>query len=306
MERIASPVRSRARPPTFMRLPLDRDPTARDLVVLGVPYDESGRCPGTRLGPDAVRSVSALAHVPGADRGPGTFDLVDCVDGGDVDLTPPDPDTDTGRGPGGVPETLYRRLSHLLTGNATVLLLGGGRSLTVAALRAVAERHGPVALLHLAADPAEDHPEDEVRCRAVQEHLVDPSAVVRIGLRGGGAPDRAGGAATLDVGRFGRLGVRGAAGVVRHRIGRRPVYVSVAVDVADPAFAPGTGTRVPGGLTSREILGVLRCVGDLCPVGFEVTGVSPPQDRSGITAALAAEIAGELIHEYARAQRIPM
>ncbi|GAA2920475.1 arginase family protein [Kitasatospora cinereorecta] len=298
MERIAPPARSRARPLTFMRLPLDQDPTARDLVVLGVPYDDSGRCPGTRLGPGAVRDVSALAHVPGGDRGPGTFDLVDCVDGGDVDLTP--------WASGAVPEVLYKRLSHLLAGNAAVLLLGGGRSLTVAALRAVAERHGPVALLHLAADPVGSHPQGDFLHQAVEEHLVDPSAVVRIGLRGAGAPGRAQGGVMLDVGRFGRLGVRGAAGVVRHRIGRRPVYVSVAVDVADPAFAPGTGTRVPGGLTSREVLGLLRCVGDLCPVGFEVMGVSPPQDRSGITAALASEIGGELIHQYARAQRIPM
>ncbi|MFF9687031.1 arginase family protein [Streptomyces sp. NPDC014623] len=296
MERIASPARSRARPPTFLRLPFERDPTARDLVVLGLPYDESGRCPGMRLGPDAVREASALAHVPGADCGPGTFDLVDCVDGGDIDLTP--------CGSGTVPEVLYTRLSRLLAGNAAVLLLGGGRSLTVAALRAVAERHGPVAFLRLAADPVGPHPQEDFLCRAIEERLVDPSAVVRIGLRG--ASGRAQGGVMLDVGRFGRLGVRGAAEVVRHRIGRRPVYVSVAVDVADPAFAPGAGTRVPGGLTSREVLGLLRCVGDLCPVGFEVMGVSPPQDLSGITAALASEIGGELIHQYARAQRIPM
>lgn len=298
MERIAQPTRSRPRPLTFMRLPLDREPSARDLVVLGVPYDESGRCPGTRLGPGAVRDVSALAHVPGADRGPGTFDLVDCVDAGDIDLTPWDS--------GSLPGVLYKRLAHLLDGNAAVLLLGGGRSLTVAALRSVAERHGPVALLHLAADPVGPHPAGDVLHQAVEERLVDPSAVVRIGLRGAGGPGRSPGGVVLDVGRFGGLGVRGAVGVVRHRIGRRPVYVSVAVDVADPAFAPGTGTRVPGGLTSREVLGLLRCVGDLCPVGFEVLGVSPPQDRSGITAALAAEIGGELIHQYARAQRIPM
>lgn len=298
VERIDQPARSRARPHTFMRLPLDRDPTARDLVVLGVPYDESGRCPGTRLGPGAVRDASAFAHVPGADRGPGTFDLVDCVDGGDLDLTP--------WISGAASDVLYKRLSHLLAGNAAVLLLGGSRSLTLAALRAVAEIHGPVALLRLAADPAGSHLHGDVLYQAVDEHLVDPSAMVRIGLRGAGDSGRAQGGVMLDVGRFGRLGVRGAAGFVRHRIGRRPVYVSVAVDVADPAFAPGTGIRVPGGLTSREVLGLLRCVGDLCPVGFEVMGVSPPQDRSGITAALASEIGGELIHQYARAQRILM
>ncbi|MER5676019.1 MULTISPECIES: arginase family protein [Streptomyces] len=298
MERIPSPARSCARTLTFMRLPLDLDPTARDLVVLGVPYDESGWFPGNRLGPGAVRSASAVAHVPGADRGPGTFDLVDCVDGGDLDLTP--------WISGAAPEVPYKRLSHLLAGNAAVLLLGGSRSLTLAALRAVAEIHGPVALLHLAADPAGAHPQGDFLYQAIDEGLVDPSVVVRIGLRGAGHSGHAQGGLMLDVGRFGRLGARGAADVVRHRIARRPVYVSVAVDVADPAFAPGTGIRVPGGLTSRELLGFLRCVGDLCPVGFEVTGMSPPQDRSGITTALASEIGGELIHQYARAQRILM
>ncbi|MEV6260728.1 arginase family protein [Streptomyces sp. NPDC051784] len=298
MELIDRPTHLGVRPRTFMRLPLDRNPTARDLVVLGVLYDESGRCPGARLGPGAVRDASASAHVDGADRGPGTFDLLDCMDGGDLDLTPWIAGT--------APDILYKRLSHLLGRNAAVLLLGGSRSLTLAALRAVAAIHGPLALLRLGADPAGSHSPDEFLARAVAERLVDPSAVVGVGVRGAAASGGAGGGLMLDVGRFGRLGVRGAAGLVRHRIGRRPVYVSVAVDVADPAFAPGTGVRVPGGLTSREVLGLLRCVGDLCPVGFEVTGVSPPQDRSGITAALASEIGGELIHQYARAQRIPM
>ncbi|MFG2112055.1 arginase family protein [Streptomyces sp. NPDC048718] len=281
-----------------MRLPLDREPAARDLVVLGVPYEESARCPGTRLGPGAVRDVSVLACAPGADRGPGTFDLVDCVDGGDVELPPGERDA--------APGLLRERLARLLAGNAAVLLLGGGRPLTVAALRAVAERHGPVALLRLAADPLGSNPRGDIVGQAVEERLVDPPAVVRIGLRGPGARGHPQGGVMLDAGGFGRLGVRGASGVVRQRIGRRPVYVSVCVDVADPAFAPGVGTRVPGGLTSREVLGLLRCVGDLSPVGFEVTGVSPPHDRSGITAGLAAEIGGELIHQYARAQRIPM
>ncbi|MGW0118733.1 arginase family protein [Streptomyces sp. NPDC003327] len=293
VECLAAPVPLHSRPTTFMGLPFDPRPAARDLVVLGMPYDESGRRPGPHPAPRAVRDVSALAHVPGADRGPGTFDLVDCVDGGDVDVTPWES--------GSVSEVLYRRLSRLLAANAAVLLLGGGRALTAAALCATAERHGPLALLHLGAGP-----EDAVR-RAVEDGLVDPSAVVRVGLGASAAPERGPGRGpglVLDADRWGALGVRGAADVVRHRVGRRPVYVSVSADLAATAPAPG------GGPTAREVLGLLRCVGDLSPVGFEVTGAAagdrPTAARSGATAALAAEIGGELIHQYARAQCIPM
>jgi proclavaminate amidinohydrolase len=85
--------------------------------------------------------------------------------------------------------------------------------------------------------------------------------------------------------------------------GDRPLYVSVDVDVADPAFAPGTGTPAPGGLSSREVLGLLAAVGDLHPVGFDVMEVCPPFDHSGITALFAAEIGAELLYQYSRASR---
>jgi agmatinase/proclavaminate amidinohydrolase len=189
----------------------------------------------------------------------------------------------------------------------------------VAALRAVAEQHGPVAVVHLDAhsdtNPAfyggQYHHGTPFR-HGIDEKLIDPAAMVQIGIRGHNPkPDsldyaRGHGVRVVTADEFGDLGVSGTAGLVRELVGRRPVYVSVDIDVCDPAFAPGTGTPAPGGLSSREVLGLLRCVGDLKPVGFDVMEVSPLYDHAGITSVLATEIGAELLYQYARAHRIQM
>jgi agmatinase/proclavaminate amidinohydrolase len=98
-----------------------------------------------------------------------------------------------------------------------------------------------------------------------------------------------------------RLSPAGVAEEIQRAVGDHPVYVSCDIDVVDPAFAPGTGTPAPGGLSSRELLTLLGVVGDLRPVGMDIVEVSPPYDVSGITALLAAEIGAELLYQYARA-----
>ncbi|MFJ5829669.1 agmatinase [Streptomyces sp. NPDC093089] len=311
MERIDSHVSPRyAQIPTFMRLPHDRDPRGRDVVVIGAPYDGgTSYRPGARFGPRAIRNESGLIHGVGIDRGPGTFDLIDCVDAGDMDLTPFDMNIAI--------DTAQKHLSHLLKANAAFLMLGGDHSLTVAALRAVAEQHGPVAVLHLDAHSDTNpafygglyHHGTPFR-HGIDEKLVDPHAMVQIGIRGHNPkPDsldyaRDNGVRVVTADEFSELGVRGTADLVRERIKGRPVYVSVDVDVVDPAFAPGTGTPAPGGLSSREVLALLRCVGDLKPIGFDVMEVSPLYDHGGITSVLATEIGAEMLYQYARAHRI--
>ncbi|MGK5641263.1 agmatinase [Streptomyces sp. URMC 126] len=310
MERIDSHVSPRyAQIPTFMRLPHERDPRGYDVVVIGAPYDGgTSYRPGARFGPRAIRGESGLIHGVGIDRGPGTFDLIDCVDAGDMDLTPFDMNIAI--------DTAGRHLAELLKTNAAFLMLGGDHSLTVAALRAVAERHGPLAVVHLDAhsdtNPAfyggRYHHGTPFR-HAIDEKLVDPEAMVQIGIRGHNPkPDsldyaRGHGVRVVTADEFAELGVGGTADLIRERVGGRPVYVSVDVDVVDPAFAPGTGTPAPGGLSSREVLALLRCVGDLRPVGFDVMEVSPLYDHGGITAVLATEIGAELLYQYARAHR---
>ena len=308
MERVDTAISPRyAQIPTFMRLPHDPHPSGRDVVVIGAPYDGgTSYRPGARFGPRAIRNESGLIHGVGIDRGPGTFDLINCVDGGDIDLTPFNMHI--------AMETAHRHLRDLLQDNAAFLMLGGDHSLTLAALRAVAEQHGPVAVVHLDAhsdtNPAfyggEFHHGTPFR-HGIDEGLIDPARTVQIGIRGHNPqPDsldyaRGKGVRIVTTDEFVETGVAGTHALVQELIGDRPVYVSVDVDVADPAFAPGTGTPAPGGLSSREVLGLLRCVGELRPVGFDVMEVSPLYDHAGITSVLATEIGAELLYQYARA-----
>lgn len=308
MERIDTTVSPRyAQIPTFMRLPHDTAPRGRDVVVIGAPYDGgTSYRPGARFGPRAIRSESGLIHGVGIDRGPGTFDLISCVDAGDIDLTPFNMHI--------AMDTAQRRLAELLADNAAFLMLGGDHSLTLAALRAVSAKHGPLAVLHLDAhsdtNPAfyggEYHHGTPFR-HAIEEKLVDPQRMVQIGIRGHNPqPDsldyaRGHGVHIVTADTFADLGNDAATRLVRDIVGDTPLYVSVDIDVVDPAFAPGTGTPAPGGPTSREVLALLRGIGDLRPVGFDVMEVSPLYDHGGITSVLATEIGAELLYQYARA-----
>jgi proclavaminate amidinohydrolase len=291
---------------TFMRLAHVPDPRDRDVVVIGAPYDSGASYrPGARFGPRAIRAESGLIHGTGIDRGPGVFDLLDVVDGGDIDLSPFSMAL--------AMETATDALRSLLAHNRAFLMLGGDHSLTLAALRAVSGVHGPVAVLHL--DAHSDtfppvyggtyHHGTPFR-HGIDEGLVDPTRMVQVGIRGHNpSPDsldwpRGHGVRIITAADCDRLSIAGVADEVRRVIGTHPVYVSCDIDVADPAFAPGTGTPAPGGLSSREVLALLGVVGDLRPVGMDIVEVSPPYDVAGITALLAAEMGSELLYQYWR------
>jgi agmatinase/proclavaminate amidinohydrolase len=297
-----------AQPATFMRLPYVPEPEGRDVVVIGAPYDGgTSYRPGARFGPREIRAESSLIHGTGVERGPGTFELIDAVDGGDLDLSPFSMELAMRQATEG--------LDEVLAANGAFLVLGGDHSLTLAALRAVAARHGRVAVLHL--DAHSDtfppvyggtyHHGTPFR-HAIEEGLIDPAGLVQVGIRGHTPnPDSLGyarghGVTVVTADEFAELGVAAVGNLVRERAGDMPLYVSVDVDVADPAFAPGTGTPAPGGLTSREVLALLRVVGDLAPVGFDVMEVCPAFDQAGITSLFAAEIGAELLYQYARSR----
>jgi agmatinase len=294
---------------TFMRLPHVPDPVGRDVVVIGAPYDGgTSYRPGARFGPRAIRAESGLIHGTGIDRGPGTFDLIDVVDAGDIDLSPFSMEL--------AMEAATAALTGLLRDNGAFLMLGGDHSLSLAGLRAAHAKHGRVAVLHL--DAHSDtfppvyggtyHHGTPFR-HAMEEGLIDPAAFVQIGIRGHNpAPDsldyaRGQGVTVVTADHFAERGPAATAALVRERTAGLPLYVSVDVDVVDPAFAPGTGTPAPGGPTSREVLALLRTVGDLDPVCFDVMEVSPPFDHGGITSLLATEIGAELLYQYARSRR---
>ncbi|MGW0118413.1 agmatinase [Streptomyces sp. NPDC003327] len=289
-----------------MRLAHNPSPKGYDVVVIGAPYDGgTSYRPGARFGPQAIRCESGLIHGVGIDRGPGVFDLIKCVDAGDIDLTPFNQQA--------AMATAQSRLTSILADNAAFLMLGGDHSLTLAGLRAVAAQHGPVAVLHLDAhsdtNPAmiggEYHHGTPFR-HGIEEGIIAADHMVQLGIRGHNPrPDsldypRSHGVRVVTSDEFADLGVPATAALIRRKIGDHPVYVSVDVDVFDPAFAPGTGTPAPGGPTSREILSLLRSVGDLNLVAMDVMEVSPLYDHAGITSVLATEVGAELLYQYAR------
>jgi agmatinase len=295
---------------TFMRLPLVPDPVGRDVVVIGAPYDGgTSYRPGARLAPRAIRHESCLIHGTGIDRGPNVFDLIDVVDAGDIDIGPFSMELAI--------ETATEALSRILAANGAFLMLGGDHSLSLPAMRAAHARHGQLAVLHL--DAHSDtfppvygglHHHGTPFRWGLEEGLIAGDSMIQIGIRGHNpSPD------SLDYPRShqvtivpsqdcaGPEAVGRVTGLIREVAAGRPLYVSVDVDVADPAFAPGTGTPAPGGLSSREIFALLHAVGDLNPVGFDIVEVCPPFDPAGITALFAAEIGAELLYQYCRAHR---
>lgn len=286
---------------TFARLPrIDEVPRA-DVAVLGVPFDAGVTFrPGARFGPAAVREVSRLLRPfhPALDVAP--FEAAQVVDAGDVACNPFDI--------GEAVDAVERHADRLMAEGARLVTLGGDHTVALPLLRSAARRHGPVALLHLDAHldtwdtyfgAAYTH--GTPFRRAFEEGLLDTDAVTHVGIRGPlfaatDLPDDARmGFAIVNAADVMRRGVDEVVGMLRERIGDRPVYVSVDIDVLDPAHAPGTGTPEAGGLTSRELLELLRGLAGTRLVGADVVEVAPPYDHADITAFAASHVAYDLV-----------
>jgi agmatinase len=294
---------------TFMRAPHTTDLAGVDAAVYGIPYDTATSFrTGARFGPEAIRSASALLRPYNPALGVNVVETLSIVDYGDVPVSP----GDTERTYGQVEEALAR----LVEAGVFPLALGGDHSVTLAELRALARRHGPLALVQL-----DSHGDtwDEyfgqrffhgtTFKRAAEEGLIEPAASVQAGLRGSlyGAEDidsaRALGFAVVSCDQLRILEPGGFAGLVRERARTRPVFLSFDIDVLDPAFAPGTGTPEVGGLSTAEALSFVRALRGIDLVGADVVEVSPPYDGPGQPTALAAaNLAYELLCLRALAQ----
>jgi agmatinase len=202
--------------------------------------------------------------------------------------------------------------TDLTSGGARLVTIGGDHTIALPLLRAAAERHGPIAVVHFDAHLdtwdtyfGEPYTHGTPFRRASEEGLLDTTACAHVGIRGPLYSDRdlledqVLGFQVVAAEETEDIGWRGIADRVRQRVGDRPVYVSVDIDVLDPAFAPGTGTPEAGGLTSRELLQVLRSFADLRLVGVDVVEVAPAYDHAQITGIAAAHVAYELISAMA-------
>ncbi len=289
-----------AQPATFMRLPHTREVTGLNVALLGVPFDGGVTYrPGTRFGPREIRTQSSLirAYHPVLEVSP--FEVLRVADVGDVDVNPLSiEDTHT---------RIEAAVGAILDGGAVPICVGGDHSLSLASIRAVVRRHGPVGLVHI--DAHQDmwnaffgnrYFHGAPFRRAVEEGLLDTRRVVQVGIRGSvNAPT------DFDFGRH--HGVRtvqaehvqqhGLAWVESQLVAVRggPVYLSFDIDGVDPAFAPGTGTPEVGGLTSREAVDLVRALVGLHLVGADLVEVSPPYDPASITALLAANLLFEMV-----------
>jgi agmatinase len=223
------------------------------------------------------------------------------VDYGDLPVSPGDTERTYGQ--------VEEGLAPLVDAGIFPLALGGDHSITLAELRALARRHGPLALVQLDAhgDTWDEYFGQRffhgtTFKRADEEGLIEPAASIQAGLRGSlyGADDlesaRELGFTVLSCDELRALGPAEYADLVRSRIGSRPVFLSFDIDVLDPAFAAGTGTPEVGGLSTAEALSILRALRGIDLVGADVVEVSPPYDAPGQPTALAAaNVAYELL-----------
>jgi agmatinase len=288
-------------PATFARLPRLDQVAHADVVLLGVPFDSGvSYRPGARFGPNHIRQSSRLLRPYNPALQVEPFAAQQVADAGDLAVNPFDIHAAIAAIDDGA--------SALIADGTTIVALGGDHTIALPLLRAVARRHGPVAVLHFDAHLdtwntyfGEPYTHGTPFRRASEEGLIDQRRCAHVGIRG---PLYS----SVDLVEDAELGfrvftaddleARGAAAVgreVRDRLGTGPVYVSVDIDVLDPAHAPGTGTPEAGGLTSRELFAILRQLVGLPIVGADIVEVSPAYDHAEITGIAAAHVAYELL-----------
>jgi len=291
---------------TFARLPRREDVPRCDVAVLGVPFDSGVTYrPGARFGPSHIRQASRLLkpYNPQLDVSPFAGQQV--VDAGDVPANPFDIAVAV--------REIESAARELIDAGARLVTLGGDHTIAYPLLRAHHRRYGPVALLHFDAhldtwDTYFDAPMTHGTPfrRAAEEGLFVPGHSAHVGIRGSLyspndlVEDAGFGFTVVRCADFVRRSVDDVVGQLRSAIGDRPLYVSIDVDVLDPAHAPATGTPEAGGMTSRELLEILRSLDGANLVGADIVEVSPAYDHAEITGVVAANLAYELISLLAR------
>lgn len=294
-----------AGPETFARLPRLTDVGTTAVAVLGVPFDSGvSYRPGARFGPASVRAGSKLLrpYHPWLNVEPWRVHQV--ADAGDLAVNPFD-----------IREAISQveaGANQVLSAADALIAVGGDHTIALPLLRATAARHGPVALIHFDAHLdtwdtyfGMPYTHGTPFRRAVEEGLLQLDCSAHVGVRGPVysaqdlSDDTGLGFATVSTVDVARRGVDEAIDRVRQRVGSRPVYISVDIDVLDPAHAPGTGTPEPGGLTTRELQLILRGLEGLQLAGADVVEVAPPYDHAELTSLAAANVVYELLGLFA-------
>ncbi len=282
----------------YLQCPLSRELDNADVVVLGVPFDlgTSGRA-GTRGGPAAIRQASGNLSWE-EKRWPWQFNLrekLKIIDYGDLEY------------PVGNSEAFVHNLQactkHILDAGKTLLTFGGDHFISLPLIREHAAKHGSISIIHFDAHTDTDSSENayyhgNMFYRGPKEGIIDPAHSVQIGIRT--EYEQANhGYQVINADQANTLSVAEIVASIKQRVGNTPVYVTFDIDCLDPAFAPGTGTPVVGGMDTNKVLQILRGFVGLNIVGMDVVEVAPAYDHAEITSLAAAAIGMELLHVIA-------
>jgi agmatinase len=299
---------------TFMRLPHVTDVSRCDAFVVGIPFDTGATFRvGARFAPEAIRSISVMLRPYHPHHRFDICERIALADAGDLTVLP-----------GFTEESLERvtaQLTALLeqSNGGVPIVLGGDHTVVLPELRAqAAYRKRPVAVVHFDAHPdtwdeywGERYTHGTMYRRAIEEGLIDTAHSIQVGLHGtlydeeDWSQSRTLGFDMLTLRESLELGIPATIERIRERVGDAPVYLSLDVDVLDPAYAPGTGTPEVGGYTTIQMQGMLRGLGGLSYVGFDVVEVLPQYDGPGqITALLAANLCWEFLALIALKEQI--
>ncbi|MEX0307833.1 MAG: agmatinase [Ruegeria sp.] len=288
-------------PNTFMRLPQASSLEGLDVAILGVPMDigTSWRS-GTRFGPKQIRSESAMIRPYNMTNGAAPFDHLQIADIGDLAINTFSLADSL--------KIIKDSYDGILAQNVIPVAMGGDHSITLPILRAMAAKHGPVALVHVDAHAdvndemfGEKETHGTVFRRAYEEGLIVPDKTFQIGIRGSGyaASDfteaQGWGFRQYPAWELWQQNLTEIGSLIRKTVEDHPVYITYDIDSLDPAYAPGTGTPEIAGLTTPQALQLIHALAGMNVVGFDLVEVSPPYDPSGNTALTAANLLFEML-----------
>lgn len=286
---------------TFALLPQLQEITQADIAIVGIPFDSGvSYRPGARFGPSHVREASRLLRPYNPATGSSPFANQQVVDAGDFAANPFNIEEAI--------QSIHRNYDELNEQVKKIITIGGDHTITLPILRSLRAKHGQISVVHFDAHLdtwdsyfGADYTHGTTFRRASEEGLLDPEGCMHIGIRGplyaaqDLIDDKTIGFQIFSSIEFQDLGAAEAVKKMLNRVGNRPVYISIDIDVLDPAYAPGTGTPEAGGISSRELLSVIRATGGMNIIGADIVEVAPAYDHAQITGIAASHAMYELI-----------
>jgi agmatinase len=286
---------------TYARLNILNENEFCDIAVVGIPFDSGVTFrPGARFGPESIRSASRLIRQFNINQSKSPFKNKIIKDAGDIACNPFNIHQSLNK--------ITKDLDNLLINAKNLVIFGGDHTISYPILRSMEKKYGKVALLHFDShfDTWDEYFGEKCTHgtpfkRALEEDLIDVDHSMHVGIHGtindyaDIENDKKLGFKTIFTNEIDTLGLFGVIDKILSRIGNTPCYVSIDIDCVDPAYAPGTGTPEPGGLTSRELFNILKGLSKLNIIGGDIVEVSPSYDANNITSQLAAHLGFELL-----------